>query len=95
MIFEQIPVMRKRLRENVEGIVERTVSENHSTTLADFHDRRLASFLDGPRNYWGHLFASTRSRHALLTDLGALGSLLGGERAGSAEELRALIRVKG
>ena len=94
VIFEQIPVMRKRLRENVEGIVERTVSEDHSTTLADFYNRRLASFLDGPRNYWCHLFASTRSRHALLTDLGALDRNLGEKERESAEELRTLIRVK-
>ena len=94
VIFEQIPVMRKRLRENVEGIVERTVSEDHSTTLADFYNRRLASFLDGPRNYWGHLFASTRSRQALLTDLGALDRNLGEKERESAEELRTLIRVK-
>ena len=46
MIFERIPVMRKQLREKVEGLVERTVSESHSMTLANFYDRRLASFLE-------------------------------------------------
>ncbi len=94
VIFEQIPVMQKRLRENVAGIVERTVSEEHSTTLADFYNRRLASFLDGPRNYWRHLFASTRSRSALLADLGALDCHLSEKERENVEELRTLIRVK-
>lgn len=92
--FERIPGMRDRLREKVETIVERTVSEEHSTTLADFYDRRLASFLDGPRNYWGHLFASAGSRRALLAELGALGPSLGGKERESAEELGDLIRMK-
>lgn len=92
--FEQIPAMRQRLREKMEDIVRRTASEEQSTSLADFYDRRLASFLDGPRNYWVHLFASTRSGHALLTDLGALAPSLGERERASAEELLALIRVK-
>ena len=92
--FEQIPGMRERLREKVEGIVARTVSEQHSTILADFYDRRLASFLDGPRNYWRHLFASTGSRQALLAELGALDRSLGEKERESAEELRDLIRMK-
>ena len=92
--FEQIPVMRERLREKVEDVVMRTVSEEHSTTLADFYDRRLASFLDGPRNYWGHLFASAGSRQALLAELGALGRSLGEKERESAKELEDLIRMK-
>lgn len=93
--FEQIPVIRNRLREKVEAIVERTVAEGHATTLADFYDRRLASFFNGPRNYWGHLFSSTRFRHALpLTDLAVLDRDLGEKERESAEELQALIRAK-
>lgn len=92
--FEQIPMMRERVREKVEDVVRRTASEKQATSLADFHDRRLASFLDGPRHYWGHLFASTRSGHALLAELGAMGGSLGEKERESAEELLALIRVK-
>ena len=92
--LEQIPGMRERLRQSVEAVVSRTISEQHSTTLADFYERRLASFLDGPRNYWGHLFASTGSRQALLAELGALDRSLGEKERESAEELRDLIRMK-
>ena len=92
--FERIPVERKQIRERVEDIIERTIAEVPSTVLLDFHERRLATFLDGPRNYWGHLFAFTSSRHALLTDLGALVPSLGERERESAEELLALIRAK-
>lgn len=92
--FERIPIMRKRLREKIEDVVERTVSEDHSTVFADFHEMQLASFLDGPRNYWSHLFGATSSGRALLTDLGALDRGLGEKERERAEELRVLIRVK-
>ena len=92
--FERIPVMRKRLCEKVEAIVALTASEEPSTCLADFYDRRLASFFDRPRNYWGHLFASTRSRQALLAELETLVRSLGEKGRKSTEELGDLIRMK-
>ena len=92
--FERIPIMRERLREKVEDVVERTVSEDHSIVFADFHERQLASFLDRPRNYWSDLFSSTRSGDALLTDLEALVRGLGVKERERAEELRDLIRAK-
>ncbi len=94
VIFERIPMMRKNLQEKVEAVVERTVSESRSMMLADFYDRRLGSFLEGPRNYWGHLFASTGFRQALLTELGALDRSLGQKERESAKELGNLIRMK-
>ena len=92
--FERIPIMRERLREKIEDVVERTVSEDHSTVFADFHERQLASFLDGPRNHWSHLFGAVSSGRALLTDLGALDRDLGEKERERAEELRVLIHVK-
>ncbi len=92
--FERIPIMRERLREKIEDVIERTVSEDHTTIFADFYDRRLAAFLDGPLNYWSHLFDSTRSRRALLTDLESLSRGLGEKERERAEALRALIRAK-
>ena len=94
VIFERIPTMRNNLREKVEAVVERTVSESRSMMLADFYDRRLASFIEGPRNYWGHLFASTGFRQALLTELSALDRFLSEKERGSLEELGDLIRMK-
>ncbi len=92
--FERIPIMRERLREKIEDIIERTVSEDHSTVFADFHERQLASFLDGPRNYWSHLFSATRSGHALFAGLEILDHGLGETERERAEELRVLIRAK-
>ena len=92
--FERIPIMRERLREKIEDVVERTVSEDHSIMFEDFYERQLASFLDRPRNYWEHLFDPTRSRRALFTNLEALESNLGEKERERAEELRGLICVK-
>lgn len=91
---ERIPIMRERIREKIEDVVGRTVSEDHSTVFADFHERQLATFLDGPRNYWSHLFGTTSSGRALLTDLGVLGRDLGEKERERAEELRVLIHLK-
>ncbi len=92
--LERIPIIRERLREKIEGVVERTVSEDHSTVFADFHERQLASFLDGPRNYWSHLFGAPSSGRALLTDLEALDRGLEEKERERVEELRVLIHVK-
>lgn len=92
--FERIPIMQDRLREKIEDVVERTISEDHSTVFADFFERQLASFLDGPRNHWSDLFGTAGSGRALLTDLGALDRGLGEKERERAEELRALIHVK-
>lgn len=94
MSLERIPVMRERLREKMEALVERAVSEDHSTILADFYDRQLAAFLDGPRNRWGRFLDSPRSRRGLLTDLESLSHGLGEKEREKAEELRVLIHAK-
>ncbi len=92
--LERIPIMRERLREKIEAIVERAVSEDHSTILADFYDRQLAAFLDEPRNRWGRFLDSPRSRRGLLTDLESLSHDLGEKEREKAEELRVLIHAK-
>ena len=94
MTIERIPVERKQIRKRVEDIVERTVVEVPSTVLLDFHEQRLATFLDGPRNYWGHLFSSLRPCRALLNDLEALDPHLSEKERKSVEEVRDLICVK-
>ena len=72
VLFERIPLFRRQLMEATEALVQRSVEESGSTTIADYYSDRLRSFFDGPRNFWHHLAESNRGRHRLLTEMRAL-----------------------
>lgn len=55
VIFEQIPVVRRNLRERAEALTLKSVSEMQSSTIADFYVEHLKDFFAGPENFWLHL----------------------------------------
>lgn len=94
VIFERIPAIRRHIRENAEKLVERAVSETSSPTIQEFYGKQLDSFFRRMCNFWAHLFNSTRPRHALLTDLGALDRYLNDQEREISSELATLICIK-
>jgi hypothetical protein len=65
ILYERIPALRMRLRDEVEQLALRGVDESGSTTLADLYKNLLYPFLSGPRNFWFHIFESNRPYHQL------------------------------
>ena len=99
VIFEQIPSLRKRLREKFEELVVRTASDPNSTTIADFSTRRLIAtrllpFFYGPKNFLWHLIGSNRTIQTLLTLLRSQDRYLDTHERQIAEEIRKLIQAK-
>jgi hypothetical protein len=56
VIYERLPGIRERIREEVEDRVNRAVSELSSDALAGFYAEHLYAYLSRPMNFWTHLF---------------------------------------
>ncbi len=69
VIFERIPVYRKRLQCEVEELVLRCVSESDSTAIPAFYTTRLRPFFEKSRNFFSHLVESHRPRQRLLLEI--------------------------
>lgn len=68
VLFERVPFMREKLRQQAEELVKEASNSASSTTLAHFYIERLGRFLAGPRNIVQHLLGSNRARYALIQD---------------------------
>jgi hypothetical protein len=69
VLFERIPKFTKRIRDDVEQIVLGCISETQTTAIPEFYIDRLKPFFGGPRNFWQHLFQSSRPRNDLLEEI--------------------------
>ncbi|MDA1053265.1 MAG: hypothetical protein O3C40_22670 [Planctomycetota bacterium] len=76
VLFERIPIYRKRLEAKVESIVFEGLEASQSTAVAQFYADRLRHFFSQNRNFWQHLVHSNRSRFALLKEMQAYGLYL-------------------
>ena len=94
VLFERIPMFRRRLRERAEELVVTSVRESEATTLADFYADRLEDFFRGPRNFFLHLIQSTGPLDRLTGQLDVLERYLDDGERRIARELRELIETK-
>lgn len=62
VFFEQIPVHRRRIQENVEELVLKCNSDSGRSAISDFYLIRLKSFLDRPRDFLSHVIFGGSSR---------------------------------
>lgn len=76
VLFERIPVYRKRIQEEVETIVFDGLDASESTAVAQFYTDRLRPFFVQTRNFWQHLVQSNRARFGLLNEMKAYGRYL-------------------
>ena len=60
VLYERIPALCMRLRDEVEQLALQGVAESGSTTLSDLYKELLFPFLSRPRNFWFHIFESNR-----------------------------------
>jgi hypothetical protein len=94
VIFEQIPVLRRYLREEAERLILAVATEQHSPAVADFYLRRLKAFFDGPRHFWHHALRFPGHRQTLLTELDAQDRYLNDKEREAMRTLRVLVERK-
>ncbi|HUG69620.1 MAG TPA: hypothetical protein VMM76_17850 [Pirellulaceae bacterium] len=71
VLFERLPVYRRRLQAEVETIVFTDLEESKSTAIAQFYADRLRPFFAYNRNFCQHLVQSNRARFGLLKEMQA------------------------
>lgn len=69
LMFERIPVYRKRLQGEAESLVLKFMTESDSSAVAQFYVDRLEPFFARTRHFWQHLAQSNRPRVALLNEI--------------------------
>jgi hypothetical protein len=94
VLHERIPRFREEIRRRVEALVERSVVETGSDTIAGFYLDRLAAFFARPRNATAHLLQSQRPLKRLLEETAALERYLNAAERSIFAEIVAAIRTK-
>lgn len=94
VLYERIPIFREDIRRTVEALVERSVAETASDTIATFYLDRLAAFFARPRNTIAHLLQSQRPVKRLLEETAALDRYLNAAERSIFAEIVAAIRTK-
>ena len=69
VLFERIPVLLKRLRDDVEEVVLTFTSKTDTTGVPEFYISRVKPFFERPRHFWQHLLHSSRPRRRLLLEI--------------------------
>lgn len=81
VMFERIPIYRKKLQSEAEALVLTFLAESDSSAVAQFYADRLEPFFARMRHFWQHLAQSNRPRVALLKEISAYERFLNeGER---------------
>jgi len=93
VIFERIPALRRRLRDQAEELALAASGEG-ATAISDFYGRRLSDFFSGPRNVVLHLVESKRPRLQLTQDLAAFERYLNESDRRRTRELGELVLMK-
>jgi hypothetical protein len=92
VIYEKIPALRHDLQQQAEALA--LGEKDTSPAIAEFYARRLADFFSGPKNFWMHLFESSRPLNDLMAELNDLRRFLKENERATLEKLTQLVRQK-
>jgi hypothetical protein len=94
VLFERIPIFRRRLRDEAEQLVLRSIEIGDQTILADFYQKELKDYFFYPRDLALHLLGSRWALNKRLHQLESLHRYLNKEELVLADELADLIDAK-
>jgi hypothetical protein len=94
VVFERIPALRWKIKQEVEALALASVPQTHSTTIADFYERRLRSYFERPHSLWGELPGYSKSLHVLLSEVEDLDRYLNAEERKLMAQIAEFIRIK-
>src|SRR5687768_6756687 len=92
VIFERIPGLRTRLREEAEKLV--FAEGIKSTTIAELYVRELSAFFAKPKYFWLHLVDSRAPLNAIVREIDEVRPFVAEQERPSLEKLAELVRRK-
>ncbi len=90
IIFERIPVFRRKLAEEAEVIALDSVRDGNTVSIAELHAERLAAYFARPRHIAAHLMSSNLPVSRIMGELASIERYLdeaGKERLARLREL--------
>lgn len=94
VIFERIPAMRTRLRNECEQTVVESIEQTGSSALSDIYQQRIRDFFAGPRDVWSHAIGSRNAPQGFLAEIEDANRYLGPEEREFMNTVTGLIRTK-
>ena len=94
VIWERIPELEKRIRDEAEAIVQRSVETCQSTAITDLYDTHIAPFLTGPSHFFAHVLGSRRPLKTVVSAIEALDRYANDAERELSLELRQLAVMK-
>jgi hypothetical protein len=94
IVYERIPMFRRQVRQQADGVVLEAVAASGATTLADFYAARLSGFFRQPRG-WRYLVRPTSTlRRSLMSEMQDLRRYLSEQEQARCKRLFTLVRRK-
>lgn len=94
ILLERIPMVRRRLADQIQALALESVAKTQSTIIADFYIQHLADFMARPRNLIQHLFQSRAPINQLQSYITDFNRFLTEEQRIVMAKILALIRQK-
>jgi hypothetical protein len=94
VIYERIPLLRRKVRHLAREVVLESISASGATTLAEFYTSRLYDFFGRPRGLLYLLRPTTAMRRALMREMQDMRRYLAEQEQLACERLFALVRRK-
>lgn len=94
VIYERLPGIRERIREEVELRVNTSIDEMKSVAIAEFYSQHLYSYLSQSQDFWKHIFASEHVYSQWKNRFNALRMYLNESEKVQLDELEELTRRK-
>lgn len=94
VIFERIPIHRRKILDKVESLVFDNADTTKSKAIPDFYQKHLQTFFAGPSNLMRHILHSERHRHRLSQKIAAMQPFLNEQEQVTMQQIVELIQIK-
>lgn len=92
VIFERIPLHRRKIHDKVKALVFENAGDGKA--IPDFYEQHLRTFFEGPRNQLRHILHSERHRHQLSQKIAALKPFLNEQEQATLLQITKKIQLK-
>lgn len=94
VLYQEIIGKQQQICSEVESLVEQSLNETDSNTIADFFQQHLLHFLLKPRYFWHHIAQSKKKIHKLNTEIDNLQRYLNEDEQQIIDKITVLVLEK-